>query len=178
MLEAIDNAKSQIERAQLVRENKREFLTFIQKTRASITELLSPMEQLDENNYGVSIPSIEGFFLKDIDAMRDLHIPDAAGYSVNIFIGREKVGAIGAWINAHLHYEPRVVVDVAVEHKPSHKMVTNQVFIIHRYNIDLWDRINREDPEILPCGQSPNTQLITDVLDYAAKHPKALRGGK
>ena len=136
------------------------------------------MEQLDENNYGVSYPmTIEGFFLKDIDAVNDLHIPDAAGYSMDVFIGREKVGKFGAWYRDLFHQEPCMVVDVAVEHKPSHKMATNQVFIIHRDNIESWDRIHDNCAGVLPPGQSRNTQLITDVLDYATKHSTS-RGRK
>jgi len=182
MQEAFICAKSRMAETQLARKNKREFLTFIHNTRESISNLLYPVEQFDENNYGVSIPeTIEGVFLKDIDAERDLHISDAEGLSMDVFIGKQKVGKFSAWYLNKFHMEPSMYVDVAVNHKNVPK-ITNQVFIIHGDTIELWNRKkdpdNADHAEYFPPGQSENTRLITDVLDYAAKHAKPSQSRK
>jgi hypothetical protein len=177
MLEAFIRAKSQITETQLAEKNKQEFLTFIRNTRKFIPGFLSHVKPFDENNYGETIPvTIQGFFINNIDPTSDLGFRKMEDYSMDVFIGREKMGEITAWIGALLHLEPRLeprmLVDVAIQHIPSGETVTNEVFIIHRDTIEMWDRIHAERPVSLPSGKSQHTQLITDVLEYAAKLPK------
>jgi len=178
MLKEFKDAKLKIAEGQHAKIEKQEFLSFIEETRTSLTRLLSPLKQLDINHdYGsVFAVPVEGRFINNIDPMFDLHIPNSTDYSMDIFIGRETTGDwINAWNISRRHRKPHMVVDVAVQHKPSYETATHKVYIIQEDAIQFWDKGNGKKAEVLPPGQSEHTKLIKGVIQYTMKHPELFK---
>jgi hypothetical protein len=177
MQEAFHGATSQINGELQKTEREKIFVSFIHDTRASITKLLSSGYTSKENDLGSwSVVTMEGFFIDNIDPIRDLNIPNVADdCSMEVFIGREKVGRIGAWINARTGREPRMGVTAKIKHTPSDRVIDNYEFIFESHTINALSDQQNVFREVKHRDRGQAIKLITDVLNFAAENPSRRR---
>lgn len=172
MLEAFRDAKRIVEEKQKHEDDRRAFESFVRQTRLAIeTQLGAHRGEYSEKNFADSYQTFlvaEGFATQSINAQSDLQIPESANYWMNVFIGRERKGAVATWFQKRLNIEPRMVVDVEVSGS-NNSRITRQIFFIGSHEIKVWNGGDGDYPTPLPHALTKQTELVSDVLQHAGK---------